>query len=354
MPIRKHMVYFILLISVALIAASFRKHTVLKNFDQSTTLPLRGMLAIGIVLHHLAQRYVFGFDIGGHTLSLIEMFAHMGAPIVAVFFFLTGYGLAKSLSIKGTAYTDSFLSKRLGKILPEFIGLTLAVTIALIATGLSTGPVILDKMSHGNPPLPSSWFMYAITYSYIAFYLSARLARAHLMKTLLFFAIFTAVYIVLVHVLDFGGWWSSSIVSIVMGYAVAVKERAVTALLTRRWVVRAFVVIMFLCLVASLLRLPVPGLKTIYIYLFALATYVCVRFYGVPQFRALIFLGDISLNIYLVHYIFIDISRMTPVNPYLALVLVFTAAILSAYALKLLRAAIEPRISRKTADAVGR
>lgn len=101
---------FILLCVRALMACNSRRTG---KFSPSATLPLRGIMAIGIVLHHVALRVDAATPDSPWWLS---QFCSWGAPIVSVFFFMSGYGLLVSLKSKGTLYLDGFLKKRLSKV----------------------------------------------------------------------------------------------------------------------------------------------------------------------------------------------------------------------------------------------
>lgn len=90
----------------------FHNHIGLYCFDVRRTNSLRGVLAILIILHHLSSKI---------DILFLKWFHDFGAPIVSMFFFVSGYGLIKSYLKKGTAYIDGFLAKRLGKILPPCI-----------------------------------------------------------------------------------------------------------------------------------------------------------------------------------------------------------------------------------------
>ena len=106
----------ILLISVLLIwtVCALGSHTFMGvQFSKQATVTLRGLLATGIVLHHLSLRLV---EASPDCAWIWSQFSFWGAPIVAVFFFLSGYGLMVSLITKGQKYLDGFLKKRLLKI----------------------------------------------------------------------------------------------------------------------------------------------------------------------------------------------------------------------------------------------
>lgn len=72
------------------------------------TLPIRGLLAICIVLHHGSGYFA--------RMSFISPFQHIGYLVVALFFFLSGYGLTYGLKNK-KGYMDGFLKKRLISVL---------------------------------------------------------------------------------------------------------------------------------------------------------------------------------------------------------------------------------------------
>ena len=99
----------VLLVSIIFLWAiwgAFRRSVSLTPFTMEATLPLRGVLAIGIVIHHISLRVV---DAIPGDMWIFPQFQFWGAPIVAVFFFLSGYGLMVSLITKGENYLDGFL-----------------------------------------------------------------------------------------------------------------------------------------------------------------------------------------------------------------------------------------------------
>ena len=80
--------------------------------EKNSTNGLKGLLAIGIVLHHLSQ-----WISSGETFS---NFQYMGTYIVSIFFFLSGYGLYTQIKVKPD-YLTNFFRKRLLKILIPFV-----------------------------------------------------------------------------------------------------------------------------------------------------------------------------------------------------------------------------------------
>ena len=98
-----------LLILISLVTKKiFESPSYTYNFDISTTLPLRGILAVSIIIHHITKEYDFSILISDINISPINIFQSMGASIVAVFFFLSGYGLAHSYIRGGNRISMAF------------------------------------------------------------------------------------------------------------------------------------------------------------------------------------------------------------------------------------------------------
>jgi len=77
---------------------------------------LRGLAAIGVMLHHISQEYPLQEE------GIMSAFVNAGAYFVAIFFFCSGYGLLKSLDTKKN-YLKGFVGKRIVKaiVLPFYI-----------------------------------------------------------------------------------------------------------------------------------------------------------------------------------------------------------------------------------------
>lgn len=314
----------------------------LHNFDSDVTLPLRGILAVFIIVHHTALSYSCSDDapllINVQSWS-ISIFKDMGCPVVGVFFLLSGYGLAKSLSYKGKSYLSGFLSKRMKKILPELLFLTVLVTISYIILGIKSPEEFIDNISRGIPPLAFSWFMYAIIYAYITFYLAAVISKANLKLTGILFSGFIGVYIFIVGpILHWAGWWYITIPAIPIGYFVALYENKITNLLSRHiFVITGLLLVIALLGSHWLLSQYIRGTELIEIYSLVVLTYIVVRLYGFPRWNVLLWLGGISLNIYLVHGAILEWTKVAIIHPLVTLVAVIILSCLFAYALKKLR-----------------
>lgn len=146
-------------------------------FSLRITKGIQGFCAAGIMLHHLAQTVT---EQGKTDKGIINYMGNIGVFFVGMFFFCSGYGLYTSLKNKPD-YLKGFLRKRLLTILvPFYVGNTIFVLTAILfgarfKTGelisLLTGWVLLNTQL---------WYIVEIFILYIAFYLLFKLNKNRL------------------------------------------------------------------------------------------------------------------------------------------------------------------------------
>lgn len=133
-------------------------------FDISHTLPLRGILAILVVLCHL--------DTVVSAQTKILMPFHMATPAVAVFFFMSGYGLMLSFTKKGCSYLQNFILKASIKLLMPLLATTCLYQGLLFILGdFSFEKILIDLASGIETPLIHSWYVYALFLFYLLYYI---------------------------------------------------------------------------------------------------------------------------------------------------------------------------------------
>ena len=246
---------------------------------------------------------------GSHLLHAL----HMSTPAVAVFFFLSGYGLVKSLARRPVEYLNGFLPRSLVKFAVPMLVASLAMCVCLKFTGRTVGlPQRLeDLVLHGKNFPPHSWFVYALAIHYVLFCVSFKwLPRT---KALLAFAALSACYFVLVR---WGlcwptVWWRTSLCMSV-GVAWSLYEDRIKAVVARRgWAVCG-------CMLAALLLWHVssksdasfaPFLKNntkevAYLLMGPSLALVMYVLRGIPRPIVSLssFLGTISFEVYLLHF----------------------------------------------------
>lgn len=186
------------------------------------TTALRGLLALVIILGHLALRT----DAGG----LLKLLSRVGYLAVAVFFFLTGYGLQKQ-HMRRDNYAKGFLKKRLVAVVLPYV----VVTGLFWSCYAGLGKVYSVKTLLSRSIVPYSWYIFAVLGFYLAFWLlmlvCKRNHRAMIAGGAVWFAVHTAICVVT------GGeiWWYMSAFPVVIGMFWAVYESQLGQWLKRRY-----------------------------------------------------------------------------------------------------------------------
>ena len=114
-------------------------------FANSKMPPLRALLVLCIVLGHFSY---YGVPALGPLRSL-------AVPAVAMFLFISGYGLTRSWQLKGAAYLRGFFGRRIVRI---------ALPAALVA-------LLHRLLTGGFAGLPHFWFVWTILFDYLLFWL---------------------------------------------------------------------------------------------------------------------------------------------------------------------------------------
>ena len=306
----------------------------LKNFDINTTQTLRGLLALLIVSHHLGQRTAIPYVSG--------ICGSIGLVVVAAFFFMSGYGLGYSYIRKGNAYMNGFLRKRLSKIVPLFLFLTLSI---MVATQLASSTTIAEHLEafayNGKTPLPHSWFIFAIIYVYIVFRLSAFIGKTPV-RTGFWFLGSCAVYVIFLSlVIDWPLYWYATIMTTSLGYFVGLYGKKIRQMLIRHCMVSYGLIVLALFL-SFCIMCKIRVVPDLWIILWniveAFAIYVIVCTFGMIRWRPLLIVATFSLELYLIHglplkfwKVFIGVT-----NDYALWFLTFACAIPMAYVANLI------------------
>lgn len=176
---------------------------------QQKTKRIQGLFAVLIIFHHLSQMVSAPWLPDSVRRPGLELFVPVGYLLVAFFFFSSGYGLAKSMRSKED-YFDEFFVRRLNRVL--FV--SIAVDIVYIV-------LRIYKQNLALPPNPFSWYVYTLIVLYAGFFLAYR------KKTKASFAVMCLVvliYCVVCYLLAFGNWWINSVPAFLIGIFMAGRK----------------------------------------------------------------------------------------------------------------------------------
>lgn len=297
---------------------------------------LRGLLSIVIVLHHLAQNC--------SGLLLFPLFSKVGYLTVAVFFFLSGYGLMTQYCRKRN-YRHHFLRRRLPTILLPYIIATLVFWAAYQLTGTPlTGADVLLGLVNGFPIVTPSWYIICLLLFYVLFRVLMSLWGKRYTGILISAGIFCILYAMACHSLGYGIWWYDSIITTVMGMAWALHEGKINAFFQKKYGIAAPALFLLFIIQYGGKILLNPYIHNVAItvglaWLTSILFTVCILLVIMKlklDNSLLRWLGSISLETYLYHYLFILVlrSRLIHVtNDFLYVILVIACSLVMAQAM---------------------
>lgn len=338
---------------------------------------LQGFAAIGIMLHHLAQNIT---NFGAVRKGLITSFNSFGVIFTAIFFFFSGYGLYTSLQEK-TNYLEHFFRKRLSTVLvPFYMANTIFVLFSLPNLPKST-PLELIAYFTGWIMLNNNlWYVVEITFLYIAFYLIFKYIKnrkAALLSMAAFLFVMIALTLFNGHDYDTisqgawfkGEWWYNTTWTFFLGMLVSRFKEPLL-----RFIKKYYLLFLSCGIVLSVVLLPFsnrimgeygyyceyeghPGYFEKLVSALAQGSYAIIAAVTLLlitmklQFKnkALAFLGKISIELYLIHRLYIVLFEDMIKNDALFFLCVYAAAIPTAALLHFIDGKIIKLIKGSTA-----
>lgn len=275
----------------------------LQSFDRKSIVPLRGLLAALVYLGHLK----------GHCPWATEWlpWVSWATPAVAVFFFLSGYGLCKGYEGKGEGYLSGFLFRSFVKIARPLVPVVITYALWLQWHGRFMS-LFWRFWRDGNTPVPNTWYVYALLLMYFLWWMAWRLGQKTVVRLGVLWAGVVAYFCMMEFVLDWNFVWARTILAFPLGATFAVHERRIRSVIEDS-PMKVYLLVVALLSLAILIRACVSngvvsiagrGLTS------TLGLYVILTWYALPlpDLKALRFLGRISYEIYLVHGVVIALA----------------------------------------------
>ena len=305
------------------------------SFGKNKMAPLKALMTLMIVAHHLALFY---------GITVFKPFVKLGAPIVSVFFFISGFGLQKSYQMRGKDYLDGFWGRRIWIVVaPVFVSLCVYY---VLTWNLSHDfwNEWKDLIINGKTILPFSWFAIEIVSFYCVYYLSYRFLH----KRWKLIGVWVGVVILMVVFILVGYdrcWWVSSL-AFPFGIVAAYNEGRVFSFYEKHPVFYWFTLLgLSLVFVLAYLSSQQYIWTICYVCIPLIVALVVAR---LPleklNVRVISFLAMISYEIYLCHGIVVELlrGRFFIKSDWLFVTLVYTVTILLAWGVHSLSALLIP------------
>lgn len=292
------MILFTICFAILYVISLTRKSPItILSRDKSNA--VKGVFAILIVFHHFSTTC---------DISSFSEFRQWGAIIVSVFFFMSGYGLGRSITLKGKVYLSNFLSHRLWKsvILPYAIALI--IFLVYLNVDVPDASTLVGDWSRGFTLLPNAWFIVALALMYLGFYfINKTSGRCHVVEMFLY----TLMYIIIVYSVGFERCWYVSVIMFPLGMLYADKENELISFLNRYkariWLIPLMMGITGICFIMQTVVSSIVAFMALTIALVFVMTSTEVERIG--KIGVFSFLSAISYEIYLCHGVAMKMCR---------------------------------------------
>ncbi|MBQ7595039.1 MAG: acyltransferase [Clostridia bacterium] len=291
-------------------------------------LAFRGLFAITILLHHLSASFVPAYALG--------LFTHIGYLFVALFFFLSGYGLMFSFN-KNRNYIrlKTFILKRFfNTLLPYWLCVILTALICMtFFTPVAPKRLLISFISPTSIVL-NAWYVFEIVILYAVFAVLFRLKniKSSLFLMLLFVVALTAFFLA-----RRSSIWARSLPAFYLGIAYCHYREKADRFIKKSFYLKAsavFVLFAFFC-VCRYFFVKKGSYWADNIFAILSSSLFSVLFFGflIKKIKlgnpVLNFSGKISYEIYLMHGYFCKLLYTYNHNIFVYTLIIFSCTIVS-------------------------
>ena len=274
--------------------------------SKETGTMLRGFFAVIIVIGHISYLVNSG--------RIFHIFNTTGYQTAAFFFFLSGFGLIKSLD-KDSGYLNGFIPKKIRTLIIPYLILCLiywAVNF-LIKEPPNTLTEVLRSFISGTPVVDNSWYLILCLLFYLSFYIFAKLFNKNKILIAASSFVLCICLVFLFKYLGWGTWWYDSNYGYAAGMLWAIFDKNIAKAAQKLpvyilmllaaivcWFITFRLGLRFYSLNHQFVRINAVFLSLI-VFLFVMKIKL-----GSPILK---FYGRISLELYLIHGLIIRLLR---------------------------------------------
>lgn len=252
---------------------------------------LRGMMAITIILHHISEKT--------SGAVLFPQLVHVGYMIVAIFFFLSGYGLMFQYMKKGVGYLQGFWKSRVLYLLLVYAWITgLYIIYRTFVLGNADLNLVLRSFYDGNPIATNSWYIVVLLAFYAIFWFSFNHGGA-IPKCIVLVTVSTVLFSLLLWVVGYPSIWYLSNFAFPLGLFYAYKKEKILSYCTRRYVFVIAVLLLTFGIACTISSVFATMFVACSVTLIVIVLMMKFRFVG----KIWSWIGSLSLEIYLLHAI---------------------------------------------------
>ena len=316
--------------------------------SNKSTKSLKGLLALLIIFHHVSQKITTGDNFSN--------FEYMGRYIVALFFFLSGYGLYFQYS-NNVNYMENFLRKRLARIfIPFYVFIVIYVFYRAALGEVVNVDFFLSFWKDHSNIVYNGWFVNSIIVLYVIFYVSFK--KKDSKTSFYMLTVLTLVYIFWKAYQNHGDWEYVSIMAFLLGVFWMKNRISIDKYIEKNYFVFlvSFSVLMYVFRHYEAIMKNI-GITNKYVY-YGIVGNLCTMIFVVYFLlltnklnfsnEYLDFLGNISFELYMIHglvmHYFGKFFVSSRVNDVIYTIVVLLVSIVFAYLIKKLIIVIEKKL----------
>jgi len=309
-----------LVILLYLLYINIKKEYNIVPFSKEHTSIIRGVAITIIILHHIAQKYPLGI--------MSYILTQVGYIFTGVFFLISGYGNNFSIEKNNSNYGYFlWLINRFLRIIISFIIVDVPFIILTMVTGYIKEMsifFILKSILTLSTPFYTIWYLKIQIILYLFTYISYLISKKH---TILLINTLCILLVVILWYFDFPSFWWNSLLCYPIGFMFAKYKEKLN-----------FNNIKFkLLIVFAIFLIPIyfiTGKKfailSIMSCLVSVVIIISLSSYCIGKSKLFSNIGNISLECYLVHLVWIKIFQAISFKESLEVVIILVSTIVSA------------------------
>lgn len=196
--------------------------------EKEDTSIFKGLLAIGVILHHLSQA-LCGYS------KIFDKFIYLGNLFVGSFFLLSGYGLIKSY-FKKKDYKKNFFKKRIPQLIIPFVVVSIFLFITELCFGIDLSiKSFLLSFINLKPFISFCWYVYVILFIYIVFGLTIKFIKNPIViNTLISILVLIVVVICKINIVSY--WWYHGILAFPIGLWLGLYDEKIFKIINKKYI----------------------------------------------------------------------------------------------------------------------
>lgn len=290
---------FLILLSIFL-TTRIRKSDTSENYlSKENSSIMRGFSALRVIFLHISRYYRGGL--------ILPLFFNLGRSAVGTFYFLSSYGMMKQ-HIKDENYHKAFVKKRFTRVIIPYSIITAVywVFLKLINSPVTIIETIISILQ-GHPIVTYSWYILEILILYLFFALAINTFKKDYDSIVVYTTILSFSLMEVFRLIGQDPQWYLSIHMFAVGTLLATYEERIIKALKKYY-------FWFLCIgiVAGLITINFRNDYNIIFYQEPITILLCILFLLRFSIKSpiLTFIGDISMEVYLMQGLCIRIVRV--------------------------------------------